>query len=220
MSNLTKEDVIKFLFFLFIVKPFIFWVLGINVRGLEKIPKDKPFIIAANHNSHIDTLILMSLFPISQILKIHPVAAKDYFCNTKFREYIFKTLVGIIPIERIVTRQSKENIFRDINEALKNNHSIIIYPEGTRGEDNTILEFKTGVAHIAKMNPDVPVIPVFINGPDKILPKLDSFIVPFISDIYIADEEYYDNSSTLSFTHKIKQIIENMYLEHKKKETL
>lgn len=220
MLNINKENYIKFLFFIFIVKPFVFWVLGINVRGLEKLPKNKPFIIAANHNSHIDTLILMSLFPVSQILKIHPIAAKDYFCNTKFKENFFKKLIGIIPIDRKVTRQTKEEIFYDINQALKNNHSIIIYPEGTRGEDNKISEFKTGIAHIAKMNPNVPVIPIFINGPDKILPKIDSLIVPFISDIYIADEEYYDNSSTLCFTHKIKQIIEKLALEHKKKETL
>ena len=92
MPKITKDNIIKFLFFLFIVKPFIFWVLGINARGLEKLPKDKPFIIAANHNSHIDTLIIMSLFPMSEILKLHPIAAQDYFCNTKFREKLFKTL--------------------------------------------------------------------------------------------------------------------------------
>ncbi len=156
----------------------------------------------------------------NKIFKLHPIAAQDYFCNTKFREKLFKTLVGIIPIARTVTRQTKEEIFKDINQALRNNHSIIIYPEGTRGEDNTLLEFKTGVAHIAKMNPDIPVIPIYINGPDRILPKIDSLIVPFISDIYIADAEYYDNSSTVDFTHKIRQIIESMYLEHKKKDSL
>ena len=220
MLNINKNNFIKFLFFLFIVKPFIFWVLGINVRGLEKLPKDKPSIIAANHNSHIDTLIIMSLLPVSRILITHPIAAQDYFCNTKFREKLFKILVGIIPISRTVTRQTKEEIFGEINEALRNNHTIIIYPEGTRGEDNTLLDFKTGVAHIAKMNPDIPVIPIYINGPDKILPKIDSMIVPFISDIYISDEVYYDNSSTLKFTHKIRSIIETMYLEHKKKEKL
>jgi len=221
MESINKYKFIKFLFFLFIVKPFILLGLGINARGMKNLTKTGPAIIVANHNSHIDTLILMSLFPISTILKIHPVAAEDYFCNTKFKSFIFKSLIGIIPIKRTISRHSKkEEIFKDINTALKNNEIIIIYPEGTRGEDNTLKEFKTGISHIAQMNPDVPIIPVYINGPDKILPKTDAILVPFISDIYIADKLYYDSSPTKIFTDKIRGIIENLMLEHQKKDTL
>ena len=221
MDKKHFDNIVKFLFFLLLVKPFIFFVLGINARNLEKLLQHKgPAIIVANHNSHIDTLLIMSLFPTLTILKIHPVAAADYFCNTKFKSFIFKTLIGIIPISRHITRQSKEEVFADINSALKNNEIIIIYPEGTRGEDNQIKEFKTGIAHIAKMNPNVPVIPLYINGPDKILPKIDAILVPFISDIYIADPIYYDNTSTKEFTSKVKSIVENLYLTHKKKENL
>ena len=116
MDKKYLNNTAKFLFFLLFVKPFIFFVLGINVRNLEKLLQNKgPAIIVANHNSHIDTLLIMSLFPILTILKIHPVAAADYFCNTKFKSFIFKTLIGIIPISRHITRQSKEEVFADIN---------------------------------------------------------------------------------------------------------
>ena len=111
-------------------------------------------------------------------------------------------------------------MFKDVNEALKNNHIVIIYPEGTRGEDNTLLEFKTGIAHIASMNPNVPIIPIYINGPDKILPKIDAILVPFISDIYISDPICYDNTSTKSFTDKIRNIVQELYITHKKKDSL
>ena len=70
------------------------------------------------------------------------------------------------------------------------------------------------------MNPNVPIIPLYINGPDKILPKIDAILVPFISDIYIADSIYYDNSATKIFTEKIRNIIEDLMLTHKRKETL
>ncbi|HIS89335.1 TPA: 1-acyl-sn-glycerol-3-phosphate acyltransferase [Candidatus Avigastranaerophilus faecigallinarum] len=220
MCNINKNNFIKFFFFLFIVKPFILWALGINVRGMEKLPKNGPAIIVANHNSHIDTLIIMSLFPCSTILNIHPIAAEDYFCNTKFKEFLFKTLIGIIPIKRKVVRLPKREIFKEINTALENNEIIILYPEGTRGEDNKLNDFKTGIAHIAAMNPNVPIIPLYINGPDKILPKIDAILVPFISDIYIADSIYYDNSATKIFTEKIRNIIEDLMLTHKRKETL
>lgn len=220
MNTQDKNDILKFLFFLLFVKPFIFWALGINARGLEKLPKKGPCIIAANHNSHIDTLIIMSLFSSFGLLKVRPIAAEDYFCNTKFKERFFKSLIGVIPIKRHIGRTRKEELFKDINEALKNNEIVIIYPEGTRGNDNTLAEFKTGIAHIAKMNPDVPVIPLYINGPDKILPKAEFLLVPFISDIYIDDALYYDNTSAKLFTQKIRDKIENLYNAHKKKDTL
>ena len=114
----------------------------------------------------------------------------------------------------VLQKLPKEEIFKDINSALSNNEMIIIFPEGTRGEDNKLKEFKTGVSHIAEMNPNVPIIPLFINGPDKILPKVDAILVPFISDIYISNPIFWDNSSKKEFTEKIKQVIENLYEKH------
>lgn len=214
--------VLKYFFFMLFVKPFIHLVLGVNVSGIEYLPKiDKgPSIIIANHNSHIDTLLLMSLFSCSQILKIHPVAAADYFCNTKFKSFVFKTLLGLIPIERKVRKASKGEIFKNINDALRSGESIIIYPEGTRGEDNTIKSFKSGVAHIAKMNPNVPVVPMFINGPDRILPKGEFLFVPFVADVYASEPIFYDDASTKEFTEKIKSAVELLKKEHKRKEDL
>lgn len=213
---------LRYIFFLFFVKPFIYLVLGVNVTGIENLPNIKKgaSIIVANHNSHIDTLLLMSLFSCSDILKIHPVAAADYFCNTALKSFIFKTLLGLIPISRKVRKAPKEELFKEINDALRAGETIIIYPEGTRGEDNTIKEFKSGVSHIAQMNPDVPVIPMFINGPDKILPKGEFLFVPFIADVYVAEPMLYDGSSTKDFTDKIRYVVGDLKLEHRKKEEL
>ena len=214
--------ILRYIFFFFIVKPYIYFVLGVNVSGVETLNKiaKEPSIIVANHNSHVDTLLLLSLFNCSQILKIHPVAAADYFCNTKLKSFIFRTLLGIIPISRKVRKATEEELFKDINDALRGGHSIIIYPEGTRGEDNTIQKFKSGVAHIAKMNPDIPVVPLYINGPDRILPKGAILWVPFIADVYVADPVYYDGSSTKDFTDRIKSEVEKLKEEHKRKEEL
>ena len=214
--------ILRYLFFFFIVKPYIYLGLGVNVSGVETLNKiaKGPSIIVANHNSHVDTLLLLSLFNCSQILKIHPVAAADYFCNTKLKAFIFKTLLGIIPISRKVRKASEEELFKDINTALRSGESIIIYPEGTRGEDNTIKKFKSGVAHIAKMNPDIPVVPVYINGPDRILPKGALLWVPFIADVYVSEPVYYDGTSTKDFTERIKADVEKLKEEHKRREEL
>lgn len=216
------QKILRFLFFFFFVKPYVYLVLGVNVSGAENLPKVSkgPSIIVANHNSHIDTLLLMSLFSVPQILKIHPVAAADYFCNTKLKSFLFKTLIGLIPLQRKFGKTTKEELFREINEALRAGETIIIYPEGTRGEDSTIKEFKTGVAHIAEMNPEVPVVPFYINGPDRILPKGEFLFVPFIADVYVAEGIKYDGTPTKVFTQRIKSVVENLKEEHKRKEEL
>ena len=216
------QKLLKYIFFTFFVRPYVFLVLGVNVRGAENLPKVSkgPSIIVANHNSHIDTLLLMSLFSGTQILKIHPVAAADYFCNTKLKSFIFKTLMGLIPLQRKFGKTTKEELFKEINEALRAGETIIIYPEGTRGEDNSIEEFKSGVAHIAAMNPDVPVVPFYINGPDRILPKGAFLWVPFIADVYVAEGVKYDGTPTKVFTERIKNIVTTLKEEHKKREEL
>ncbi len=216
------QSVLKYLFFLLVVRPYILFVLGVNITGVDNLPKvsNGPSIMVANHNSHIDTLLLMSLFSSSQVLKIHPVAAADYFCNTKLKSFIFTTLLGLIPLSRKLKKATKEELFKDINDALRKGDTIIIYPEGTRGDDNTIQKFKTGVSHIAEMNPDVPIVPIYINGPDRILPKGALLFVPFIADVYIAEPMKYDNSSAKEFTDKIEKVVEDLKEEHKRKEEL
>lgn len=207
-------NIFKYLFYLIIVKPFVFIVLGVNIRNAQNMPKKGPAILIANHNSHIDTLILMSLFPIEMINKVNPVAAADYFFNTKFRKFVFKTLIGAIALKRHNAKFSRDDIFSEISQNLKDEHIIILYPEGTRGNDNEIQEFKNGIAHIAKVNPEVPVIPIYINGPDKILPKYDNLLVPFISDIYVGEKIWYDNSATKDFTNMLHDKILELKVQH------
>jgi len=216
------QHIIKYLFFSFIVKPYIYLVLGVNVSGAENLPKvdEGPSIIVANHNSHIDTLLLMSLFSGFQILKIHPVAAADYFCNTKWKSWFFKTFIGLIPLKRTFGKITKEELFSEINEVLRAGETVIIYPEGTRGTDNTLQHFKSGVVHLSSMNPTVPIVPFYINGPDRILPKGSWVWVPFIADVYIAPAVYYKKVPAKVLTAELEGIVQQLREEHRRKEEL
>jgi 1-acyl-sn-glycerol-3-phosphate acyltransferase len=90
---------LRTLFTLCIVWPVIWLWLGLRVRHRERLPKDGPSIIVANHNSHMDVFAL-SLFPLRYQASIHPVAAADYFLRDKRMAWFALNILNIIPISR------------------------------------------------------------------------------------------------------------------------
>ena len=94
------NKLLKVFFFGIIIKPLILIILGLNVRNKRKLPLKGPAIIAANHNSHLDTLVLMGLYPLSQIHRVRPVAAADYFLKNKWLKWFTLNIIGVIPLER------------------------------------------------------------------------------------------------------------------------
>ena len=194
--------------------------MGVNVENYENFPKKGPAIIVSNHNSHIDTLILMSLFHNYEIPYIHPAAALDYFFNTKFKSFVFRKLIGMVPISRKVNKDNIDSIFDEANKILDNNEILIIFPEGTRGSNCELQQFKTGFARIAQKYPSVPIIPVYIDGPDKILPKGTLLWIPFIANVYVGEALYYDNTSAKDFAAKVRNIVWNLQQAHKNREEL
>ena len=76
-------DIARLLFHALLVRPFVWFVLGLNPRNRERLRCPGPAIIVANHNNHIDTLILMSLFPLRQLCRLRAAAADDYFFRNR-----------------------------------------------------------------------------------------------------------------------------------------
>lgn len=199
----------KILFFALFIRPLIYIVIGLNVRNLKNLPKDGPLILVANHSSHIDTMILMSLFPIKTVLKMHPIAAKDYFLKTKLSRWFYTKIIEIIPIEREQEKFTHIHPFSEAIKKLRAGEIIIIYPEGTRSTTDEIGEFKRGIAHLSKLNPEIPVIPIYMHNPDKVLPKGEGLLVPFICDVFIGEAMYW-NQNIEKFTNSLKENIENL----------
>lgn len=178
---------LRYLFYVVVFKPIVYFCLGLNVHNPENLPKKGPAIIIANHNSHLDTLVLMSLFPTNLMLKISPVAAADYFLKNKFVAWFVLNVLKIIPISRKVSKDSNKEFFDKIEKHLHNNGIIILYPEGSRGKPEQMEKLKSGIFHIAKQNPDVPVIPCFMQGLGMALPKNEVLFVPAICKVWVAE---------------------------------
>lgn len=185
--------VLQALFFLLVVRPLVAVVLGVKIRSGERLPMDGPAIIAANHNSHLDTLTLMSLWPLSRVHQVRPVAAADYFLTEAKLAWFSLNIMHIIPIDR--QRKEKESDpLAGPSEALARNEIIVLFPEGSRGEPEQLSRFKSGVARLVERNPEAPIIPIFMHGLGKALPRGDFLLVPFFVDVVIGEPIYWRGS--------------------------
>ena len=182
--------ILRWMFYNFFVRPFITIVLGLNVRRQENLPKIGPAVIIANHNSHLDTLVLMTLFRGKVIHSVRPIAAADYFLRNKVLAWFSLNIIHIIPLDR-KGNTDVENLFNGVYEALDNNHIVILFPEGSRGEPEKIARLKSGIYHLLKERPSVPVYPVFMHGLGKSLPKGEAMFVPFFCDVFVGEEMYW-----------------------------
>ncbi|MDR1124295.1 MAG: 1-acyl-sn-glycerol-3-phosphate acyltransferase [Elusimicrobiota bacterium] len=205
--------ILRAIFYLIIGRFIILVILGIDIKRRELLPAKGPAIIAANHNSHLDILLLMSILPWKAALNAYPVAAADYFLKNKIMSWFSHNIVGIIPIKRKPSAADRD-ILAPCYDKLSDGKIIIIFPEGSRGEPEVMGELKSGIAHIVKRMPEVNVVPVFIRGLGKALPKGEALLVPLICKVYVGE-----SISAISDKVKLMEALKNSFeaLSHEEK---
>lgn len=176
-------NIFKFLFVLLLVKPLVHIGLGLNIINRQNLPLNGPAIVAANHNSHLDTLVLLALFPISMIHKIRPVAAADYFLKSRLSTWLSLNVLGIIPIKRTSREKDRESVFDECHRAIEQGEILLIFPEGSRGSPEIMGDIKKGIFHLVNQHEYCPVIPVVMRGLGHALPKGTAMFVPFNCDV-------------------------------------
>lgn len=160
--------------------------------GVDHLSFDPPYIIAANHGSHIDTLALMAAIPPRLIKDVHPVAAADYFFGSQNSAIISHLFINAVPFYRF---GNFEESLRSCAELLRKSKILIIFPEGTRTVNGEFNVFKPGVAHLA-IGQQCPVIPAYIHGSNKVLAKGTKLPQPQELKVYFGTPLYPSSKTT------------------------
>ena len=133
-------------------------------------------------------MVIMSAMPIAMVHKVHPIAAEDFFGDKSTKEFLMKHFVNAILIPRKrPEKPSDPDALQIMSDLLIKGDSIILYPEGTRGEPGVMQDFKKGIALMVQRHPDVPVVPIFLDGLHKSMPKGVSVFLPSNSKLFVGE---------------------------------
>lgn len=169
----------------------------VEIRGIENIPKEGSYILACNHKSNWDGIILAGLL---RERKINGVAKKELFKNP-IMKYIL-TKLFVMPIDR---DKPELSTIKKILKLLKNKEIVAIFPEGTRHKDlNSFAEVKPGVGMFA-LKGKTSVLPVSLISNYKLFSK-----VILVIDKPICFDEYYNKKVTLEDYNEVSNTIINV----------
>jgi 1-acyl-sn-glycerol-3-phosphate acyltransferase len=136
----------------------------------------------ANHGSHLDFATLWAALPDAMRERTRPVAARDYWGRTRLTRATAVGLFNALLIARDgITRQ--DNPIEQMAAAMREGHSLILFPEGTRSLDGMVAPFKSGLYHLAMKVPEAELTPVYLQNLNRILPKGHLLPIPLISSV-------------------------------------
>jgi 1-acyl-sn-glycerol-3-phosphate acyltransferase len=159
------------------------------VSGLENIPASGPVILASNHLSFADSVVIPVVVP----RKVAFLAKSDYFTGTGIKGALSRAWfegLGMLPVDRDDSKAALDSLDTALG-VLGRGEAFGIYPEGTRSRDGRLYRGRTGVAHLA-LTAGAPVVPVGLSGTDKLqpidarLPRIVPITVTFGAPIEVA----------------------------------
>ena len=165
----------------FLLLAFVRILTGAQARWYGCPPKAEQRIYFANHQSHADLVMIWAALPEELRTITRPVAAKDYWTKTPFRQWITTAVFNAVYVDR--ERKGDEDPLQPLAEALQSGDSIIIFPEGTRGNAEEPQPFKSGLYSLAQRFPHVVLVPAWIDNIQRVMPKGEVVPVPILCSV-------------------------------------
>jgi 1-acyl-sn-glycerol-3-phosphate acyltransferase len=139
----------------------------LKIRGRESLPGHAPFILAANHASHLDAIILGAILPLRFLGAVFPIAAGDTFFTKRASSIFATAFMNALPIWR---KNCGAHSLEDLRERLLQSACVyILFPEGTRTRTGEMARFKPGLGRLVA-GTNIPIVPCYLNGTFAALP--------------------------------------------------
>jgi 1-acyl-sn-glycerol-3-phosphate acyltransferase len=175
---------------------------GAQARWQGCPPKAEQRIYFANHQSHADLVLMWAALPAELRSITRPIAARDYWTKTAFKRWITTAVFNAIYVDRnnggqipispaTLAAPGKElesdphslDPLEPLIDALNQGDSIILFPEGTRGNQEEPQRFRSGLFNLARQFPDVVLVPAWINNVQRVMPKGEVVPVPILCSV-------------------------------------
>lgn len=144
-------------------------------------PKAEQRIYFANHQSHLDWVLIWAALPRDLRTQTRPIAAKDYWTSSPFKHWITREVFNAVYVNR--QRTDDQDPLEPLVAALNNGDSLVIFPEGTRSNKGEPQAFKSGLYHLAEQFPQVQLIPAWIDNVQRVMPKGEVVPVPILCSV-------------------------------------
>ena len=150
--------------------------------GCEPAPRQR--IYYGNHNSHVDFVLIWASLPPALRRRTRPVAGADYWLTSKWRQFLIQRVFNGVLVDR-QHNTPDDNPLQTLLDALDQGDSMIIFPEGTRNQgEEGLLPFKSGLYHLARLRPEVEIIPVWIANLNRVMPKGKAIPLPLLCTLH------------------------------------
>ncbi len=144
-------------------------------------PKAEQRIYFANHQSHLDWVLIWAALPRELRARTRPIAARDYWTSSPFKQWLTTAVFNAVYVQR--TRTDEQDPLEPLAEALRSGDSLVLFPEGTRSHRGEPQAFKSGLYHLAEQFPGVQLIPAWIDNVQRVMPKGEVVPVPILCTV-------------------------------------
>ena len=144
-------------------------------------PKAEQRIYFANHQSHLDWVLIWAALPRDLRQHTRPIAARDYWTSSPFKQWLTTAVFNAVYVSR--TRTDDQDPLEPLVDALRHGDSLVIFPEGTRSSKGEPQAFKSGLYHLAEQFPAVTLIPAWIDNVQRVMPKGEVVPVPILCTV-------------------------------------
>ncbi len=182
------------------------FLTGAQARWYGCPPKAEQRIYFANHQSHADLVMIWAALPQELRGITRPIAARDYWTKTPFKQWITTAVFNAIYVDR--ARTGEQDPLEPLIEALAHGDSVILFPEGTRGNADEPQSFKAGLFNLAQKFPQVVLVPAWINNIQRVMPKGEVVPVPVLCSVtFGAPIALQDNEERRAFLDRARAAV-------------